>query len=280
MNLTRYVDVHPFYAAVEHYLLAHEAHHNLMFGICFRLMEQPEYSEHPPYFAAVRDGEEIVAAAVMTPPHNLVLALSRADAALELIAADVRAFSPPTGVIGAKPESLAFAQAWQRLTGQTFRLAVAERIYELDHVIVPAGVPGRMRIATAADRDLLVEWTYAFALEALHDDDRARAARSVDMRLRSQAISDCIWEDGRPVSFTSAFRGTPNGARIGPVWTPPELRGRGYASACVAQASRMLLDEGRRFCFLFTNLANPTANHIYQAIGYRPVVDVDEYRWG
>jgi predicted GNAT family acetyltransferase len=57
------------------------------------------------------------------------------------------------------------------------------------------------------------------------------------------------------------------------------MRGRGYASALVAAASQEALDGGRRFCFLFTNLANPTANHIYQAIGYQPVRDVDAWRF-
>ena len=70
---------------------------------------------------------------------------------------------------------------------------------------------------------------------------------------------------------------TPNGTRIGPVYTPPSERGHGYASALVAAASQAQLDEGLAFCFLFTDLANPTSNHIYQAIGYEPVTDIDAY---
>jgi predicted GNAT family acetyltransferase len=72
-------------------------------------------------------------------------------------------------------------------------------------------------------------------------------------------------------------RSTPNGSRIGPVYTPPDLRRRGYASAVVAAASQAQLDAGARFCFLFTDLANPTSNRIYQAIGYEPVRDVEVY---
>jgi hypothetical protein len=71
-------------------------------------------------------------------------------------------------------------------------------------------------------------------------------------------------------------RSDPNGIRIGPVYTPPELRRRGYASAVTAATSQAELDKGRRFIFLFTDLANPTANKIYQAIGYEPVIDVDQ----
>ena len=78
-----------------------------------------------------------------------------------------------------------------------------------------------------------------------------------------------LWEDGGAVVSASGWGGpTPNGIRIGPVYTPPELRGRGYATALVAELSQTLLDEGRRFCFLFTDLANPTSNAIYERIGY------------
>jgi predicted GNAT family acetyltransferase len=89
-----------------------------------------------------------------------------------------------------------------------------------------------------------------------------------------------LWEDGgRAVSMVGVSGETPNGIRVAPVYTPPELRGRGYASACVAAVTQAQFDRGRRFCFLFTDLANPTSNKIYQAIGYEPVCDVDEYRF-
>jgi hypothetical protein len=86
-----------------------------------------------------------------------------------------------------------------------------------------------------------------------------------------------LWEDGEPVSLCGVGGPTPNGIRIGPVYTPPASRGRGYASALVAAVSQAALDAGRRFCFLFTDAANPTANHIYQQIGYEHVRDVLVY---
>jgi uncharacterized protein len=88
-----------------------------------------------------------------------------------------------------------------------------------------------------------------------------------------------LWEDGRPVSLAGCGSPTPNGGRIGPVFTPRAHRGRGYASALTAALTSLQLSSGRRFCFLFTNLANPTSNRIYQRIGYEPVSDVDEYRF-
>jgi predicted GNAT family acetyltransferase len=84
---------------------------------------------------------------------------------------------------------------------------------------------------------------------------------------------------GEPVSLAAARGETPNGIRIGPVYTPPEHRGHGYASAVTAAASQDQLDRGRHFVFLFTDLSNPTSNKIYQAIGYERVCDVDMYRF-
>ena len=88
-----------------------------------------------------------------------------------------------------------------------------------------------------------------------------------------------IWEDGEAVSLSGYGARTPHGIRIGPVYTPPELRGRGYASALVASLTQQLLSGGRDFCFLFTDLANPTSNSIYQRVGYRPVTDIEVWKF-
>ena len=88
-----------------------------------------------------------------------------------------------------------------------------------------------------------------------------------------------LWEDRDPVSMAAGMAETPNGIRVGYVYTPPEARRRGYASACVAALSQHYLDQGRRFCFLYTDLANPTSNAIYQRMGYYPVSDIDDYNF-
>src|SRR5438093_1092376 len=86
-----------------------------------------------------------------------------------------------------------------------------------------------------------------------------------------------LWEDGVVVSMAGASGPTPNGIRVGAVYTPPDKRRRGYASALVAALSQEQLDTGKKFCFLYTDLANPTSNKIYQDVGYEPVCDIDEY---
>jgi len=99
-------------------------------------------------------------------------------------------------------------------------------------------------------------------------------------RLREPDGGVVIWEDASPVSFAGFGNPTPTGIRVGPVYTPRELRRRGYATALVAALTDVLLRRGRRHCFLFTDLANPTSNSIYQRIGYTPVTDVDMWVFG
>lgn len=290
MKVQRFRDAAAFSRRAEPYLLRDEATHCLAIGICASLRAAPPKqlagARPPIYFALVTEGDTVLAVAIRTPPFNVVLSLF-ADAARtgEIVVPlvdDLRAVYDDAvpGVIGPKPETAAFASAWQRATGQTARLNVAERIYQLETVIPPFGVPGTSRRATEADRPLLLAWLEAFDAEAMAPGDHMDASTWVTNALTSPTRGAVLWEDaGRPVSLAGYGNPTPHGIRIGPVYTPPEMRGHGYASALVAALSQQLLDEGRQFCFLYTDLANPISNSIYQKIGYRPVTDVDMYRF-
>ncbi len=118
-----------------------------------------------------------------------------------------------------------------------------------------------------------MHWYEAFSVEALGSVESVE--RLVDRHL--QQGTAYLWENETPVSMASRVGITPNGARVSLVYTPPEHRRKGYCSTCVAALSQTLLNQGYRYCFLFTDQANPTSNHIYQAIGYQPVGDWHEY---
>jgi hypothetical protein len=261
--------------------LEREAEHNLILGLCTLLMRNPERVEHPPYMACVQRDGNVVAAAFMGPPNNLILSHMTTMEAIPLIASDLyREYKTLPGVISSAPFSKVFAEEWQRLSGQTYELSMAERIYRLEKVRSVAKAPGRMRKAAEQDREVLRNWLPRFNEEALGETDPSIVAGIIDQFLDSGTRGLFIWEDGRPVSMAGYSRPTPNGVVIVLVYTPPEHRGKGYASACVATLSQMLLDQGRKYCFLYTDLANPTANHIYQAMGYKAVCDADVYRFG
>ena len=288
MKVTRFPDAAAFSRRAESYLVRDEAAHCLAIGIFGSLRAVPPKqlagARPPIYLALVTEGDAVLAVAIRTPPYNVVLSrfadASRTEDIAVVLAGDLLAVYGDAlpGVIGPKPESAALAQAWQRVGGQGAQPIMAERIYQLDAVNPVARVPGALRRATEADRPLLVAWLNAFEAEAMAPGETMDAETWVTAALISPTRGVFLWEDaGRPVSLAAYGNPTPRGVRIGPVYTPPELRGHGYASAAVAALSQRLLDEGRQFCFLFTDLTNPTSNKIYQQIGYRPVIDVDMY---
>jgi predicted GNAT family acetyltransferase len=280
LRLTRAHGADEFDRLAFDFLVAREAEHNLLFGIIAGI-RAGEYAA-PAYFAVVRDGERIVAAALRTPPFNLILSEIDDGDAIGLIAAEAAVLWPDLpGVLGPAADASRFARLWEQRTGRVAALHTAERAFRLTKVTPPRSVAGRIRLAEPDDRARIADWLVAFSVEALRQPPELARMEAYADRLiaRLGARAMYLWDDGGPVSMTLASAVTPHGSRVGAVYTPPKQRRRGYASALVAAVSQAQLDAGRRFCFLFTDLANPTSNKIYRDIGYEPVCDVDEYRF-
>jgi predicted GNAT family acetyltransferase len=282
MKVERLDDAATFLVEAEPLLLEDEARHNLILGIAGTIRRTPEIYPLRSFWL-VWHGSEVAAAALRTPPYNLVLARPRSPEALAALAETIAAEELP-GVVGSVPEAEEFAQQWARQVGARAHTNMRQGVYALERVEQPPPTPGSFRVATAADHELVLRWWIAFADEVLHEGGPGResAASMIDHRLASPVAGVGLWEDGgEPVSLAGWGGATPNGIRIGPVYTPPELRGRGYATALTAELSQRLLDGrlfegGRRFCFLYTDLANPTSNAIYERIGYRRVAESAE----
>jgi uncharacterized protein len=286
MEVARFDDAVTFLADAESLLLADEARHNLILGIAGTIRDAPaRYPLRSMWL--VRDNGEVVVAALQTPPYNLVLARPRSSQALAKLAEAVAGEELP-GVVGTEPEVHAFAELWSERSGVPSRVNMRQGVYALEHVELLSAVPGSARVATAADHGRVLQWWIAFGDEVLHEGGPGRedAEKNVEHKLSSPTAGIFLWEDdGEPVSLAGWGGPTPNGIRIGPVYTPPELRGRGYATALTAELSQRLLDGrpfegGRRFCFLYTDLANPTSNAIYERIGYRRVAEAAEVVFG
>ena len=277
MEVVQLEDAAEFLAEAERLLLADEARHNLILGIAGTI-RAGFYEEHRLWLG--RDGERVVAAALQTPPHNLILARPTSEEALAALA-DAVAEDELPGVVGGLPEVEVFAGL---RAGHRWRRTMVQGIYELTDVVTPPQSSGAWRLAGDSDRELVIRWFEAFADEVVHEGapGHSDAAKAVDRRYSLRGSGFVLWEDeGEPVSLAGWGGPTPNGIRIGPVYTPPELRGRGYATALTAELSQRLLDGrlfegGRRFCFLYTDLANPTSNAIYERIGYRRVAESAE----
>jgi GNAT superfamily N-acetyltransferase len=155
------------------------------------------------------------------------------------------------------------------LAGYREQHRVGLRLFRLDELTLPAGVVGEPRPATVADRDLIVGWYRAFGAEA--GSLGVNLEEAVDRSLGSGRV--WLWRvDDHPVSLAARRPAEAGSARVGPVYTPPAERGHGYGSAVTAVATRDILDLGA-IPVLFTDLANPTSNKIYQALGYYSVED-------
>jgi predicted GNAT family acetyltransferase len=156
---------------------------------------------------------------------------------------------------------------------------IAERLYRLDTLVAPTAVPGSARLATGEDAEIVAAWVEPFTLEthgALPDDfDADTWAEAAVVESRTW-----LWEDPDGVAVSMAARRPPAAgvARIGPVYTPPECRARGYGSAVTARATRDILDQGA-VPVLYADRANPTSNRVYQRLGFRPVADRSSVRF-
>ena len=250
-------------------LRAAEAENNLILGICGDLDEQDRPSEA--WLLTVEDEGVVVGVAVMTPPWNLVMT-RLSDAAVRCLIEfllDAKAAIP--GIAGPSPDAGAFARSWSRRTGRTASLHMDQRIYACEQVEPLRPGKGRLRPASAADRELLAQWCHDFHVAVKMAKAPERCEQIVEKLIERQGVF--TWEDDVPVSCAAYSRETPRGVAINFVYTPPELRGRGYATSCVAALTQRQLEAGKAFCCLYTDLSNPTSNSIYQRIGYQRVCD-------
>lgn len=272
---TQHADATSFLAVTQQALLAQEAVNGLMLGLSLRLAAGGSYGDVRPFLATIQSTSGLELAAFMTPPHKLLLFApgEASTEALQLLVDGLLSTGYAVPAVLA-PEALGqqFASVWCAATGATARPGMRQRVYELRRV-EPVPLPsGTFRVATPADLPLVREWGGAFHSACFREDDKGATARIADGMVAAGDIF--LWVDGTPVSMAGRTRPTPHGQTVSLVYTPPECRRRGYATAVVAKLSQLLLDEGREFCSLYTDLGNPTSNRIYQEIGYRPVADV------
>jgi len=280
MDVLRHPDVDAFLDSAGDFLAAREAEHNLIFGIAASLREVPEMYAGPAYLASVLDDDErVVAAAIQTPPFRLILSEIDDPAAIAALAADTLDRDLP-GVLGPVGTVEAFVEARIAAGGPVAEHIETEQIYRLTTVRPPRPVGGMRRVAEPDDRDLVHAWLEGFMTEAFGEADPAEVDSMTERWITRRGRTLWLWQDGpATVSLCGIGGPTPNGIRIGPVYTPPSARGRGYASNLVAEVSQAALDTDRRFCFLLTDASNPTSNHIYQEIGYEHVRDVNIHRF-
>jgi predicted GNAT family acetyltransferase len=270
-------DARQFLERVQPFLLNREAEHCLILGLLDGLSAGEQWGTAAPLMAVAEEHDKVAAVALMTPPHNLILSWTAGDSTIAAIAHELRASGVAIpGVNSSAEVARKFAEKWSELSGRIFRTQMTQRIYQLSRVIVRARAAGRLREPGPVDDGSMRKWRAAFSVDA-EGMSTEEAEKNAALPL-PQSRHLMLWDvDGAVVSMAGFTGRTPNGIRVAWVYTPPENRGKGFAGACVAALSQKLLDEGRKFCFLYTDLANPISNHVYQTIGYEPVTDATVY---
>ncbi|MDQ6935381.1 MAG: GNAT family N-acetyltransferase [Actinomycetota bacterium] len=243
--------------------------------------------DFPRWWLVVRDDAGVVVGAGMRTapflPHPVYLLPMPDEAAAELARVVSGRGEELGGVNGALPAVRVLAEEYAGLTGRSAQVEMHTRLFEVTEVVAARPVVGSLRLACADyDDDVAValEWYRRFAAEAAEQAGREHPVDHGGPRHRDEVLrridDGCVWfwvgDRGERVHLTGANPPAYGVVRVGPVFTPRQHRGRGYASAAVAAVSQRLLRDGNRVC-LFTDQANPTSNHIYTELGYRAVVD-------
>lgn len=267
-------DLERYLAAAGQFLRSRPAEHTQPLTItqALRASGSNVFGSGKPFFGWWRDsGGGVASAFLQTPPHPILLTSAPQDAAAEL--ADLLAGSgrEPSAINVRAESAPVFTSQWRHRTGITPATVRRMRLYRLAGLnMSSSAVPGTARAAGPGDAGLLVSWYTAFGAEIGEEH------QDVPGLVRGWITGGrmTLWADGgEPVSMAGATAPVEGVVRVAPVYTPPRLRRHGYAGAVTAAVSQAALDAGARDVVLFTDLANPASNSIYQRIGYRPVHD-------
>ncbi|MFI7318821.1 GNAT family N-acetyltransferase [Streptomyces venezuelae] len=273
-------DLDGFRARAEEFLHSEPAPHTVLLSVTETLRERglQAYGDGVPLFGTYADSDGTVRGAFLrTPPHRVALGPVAPEAAVALARQFADTDPDLPGVTSERATAEAFARAWEKRTGASVALGMRQRLYRLGTLTPPEPAPpGRARVATAADRDLLARWYEEYG-RAVGEHPAMVPHAWADSRVAYGGVT--LWEtpDGTPVAMAGATRRIAGQVRVAPVYTPADLRGRGYGGAATAAATRAALDAGAAEVLLFTDLANPTSNHLYQRLGYRPVADFAQW---
>ncbi|TDQ40860.1 hypothetical protein EV213_105206 [Aureibacillus halotolerans] len=282
MNVISYKSSAVFLTENREVLENREAENSLLLGLAQLAVDQEKTGQEPLALGSWRveneAGESVLLLFLST--KNLIIACGTStpskgaleSAVAQLLNSDL----PVSGMVGPRPLTDELAALWETRTSHQKTIAMNQRIYELRKVKRLPGM-GRLIQAEPSMLPMAADWTFAFG-SVTEGITRDEAEKLVQQGYDRKQLY--FWElEGRIVSMAKAARPTTHSMTIGLVYTPPEHRNNGYASSCVAALSQQVLNQGFHYCVLYTDLSNPTSNHIYQDMGYVPVCDSVHYRF-
>ncbi|NVM16339.1 MAG: GNAT family N-acetyltransferase [Candidatus Lokiarchaeota archaeon] len=285
MEAKFYDNIDEFYDIAYPFLLEHEAENNLPLAILISLKKNKDlYGEEEPLLFSLTNNDKLELIALRTPLHDLLIAYTDNLEAINVLVDELfKRKEKLPGVLSFKEAADTFAQLWSEKNSKKCNLYRRERVYQLERVSEDCLGNRVFSMASKTHQALVLKWAGKMMKEAIinaTDDDIQRTKKIYAEEFEQNKSSFYIlFDSNKPVSIARKAGKTPNGNFVNLVYTPPSLRRRGYATECVAKLSKLLLMEGNKYCFLFTDLSNPTSNSIYQKIGYRPVIDENHYKF-
>jgi len=283
MKVEFYEDINKFIDIVFPFLLKKEAENNLLFMILNSLKEDiHRYGDYKPYLITVLKNDKMKLVSIRTPPYNQLISYTDDLIAIDFLVEElIKKNADLPGILGFKEGTERFIKLCCDKKGLKYQLARNERGYKLVEVTKETIGNKTFIVGTESHQAIILKWAEAMVLEAglmTEAEQMDRTLNQIKQDIKDQKMF-LLLDKNKPVSMARKAGKTPNGSLINFVYTPPHLRRKGYATECVAKLSTLLLYEGNKFCFLFTDLANPISNSIYQKIGYGPVIDLDQYQF-
>ncbi|MFX1410011.1 MAG: GNAT family N-acetyltransferase [Promethearchaeota archaeon] len=280
-----YEDIDNFYDLALPFLLKNEVENGLLLGILNSLkVDIHRYGKEKPILSVITEGEEVKLVTLRTPPHDLLISYTEdLDTIKVLVENLLKRKEKFPGVLSFKKAADKFTKLWCKKNNLKHYLLRKERILKLEHVSEDTLGIRQFYAASKPYKSVVLEWAREMLKEALSDISKEELDRNINnFKVEIENNNSQIYllfDNDKPVSMARKAGKSPNGNAINLVYTPPALRRRGYATECVAKLSKILLEEGNKYCFLFTDLNNPISNSIYQKIGYRPIIDENHYRF-
>jgi len=251
-------------------LMVHESENSLLLGLLNGLVDG-RFVPNALLYMSVTDGVNYRGHALRTDLNTPLDLSPMSTKAVDCIADALhRRAETVAKVVGPREACHHFAARWTQLSGLGISKTMEQGIYELRHVQMPHLDGGQLRLATESDDETLISFLRRF-FEETGAPETVASDRAKHILTRDRPKQNVfVWEDrwNRPVSMAARVRDTDNGASISYVYTPPLYRRQGHGGRVVACLSKRLLDGGKRMCNLYTDLANPTSNGIYQKVGY------------
>lgn len=268
IQLHVYGEILNFKEEVTPFLEKNEQENNLILGV-LRMVQQPIF------MGVAKQEEEIVIVFLQTEEKKqIIVATSEMmeEDIVELAKKLAEVYPNVPGLIGNKKIVQRLAEEIAVLENKKTTVVMEQGIYELKQVKKKWDGDGVFREVSSDELTLIEQWIYKFCEDVKLPTTKEEAKQTAHTLITNRRLFG-LEVDGKLVSVAAKTRPTTNNITVNFVYTPKEARKKGYASNCVAALSQCMLDEGYKTTTLYTDLANPTSNKIYQEIGYEKMME-------